>query len=84
MNKCFNLFKKDLDDLREGSRNDMYVLIPRKKNIEEVLSIMDIQRIDSYHNIESYLLRSCPLIIKVSASSQLVAYSESKNILQDI
>lgn len=84
LNKYFNLFKADLDDLKQGSSNDMYVLIPRKKNIEEILPMMDIRRIDSYHNIESYMLRTCPLIIKVSDSSQLVAYSESKNIIQDI
>lgn len=84
LNKYFNLFKTDLENLREGSSNDMYILIPRTKNIEEVLSILDIQKINSHHNIESYMLQRCPLIIKLSDSSQLVAYSESENILQNI
>ncbi|EAG0211754.1 hypothetical protein A7Q14_14705, partial [Listeria monocytogenes] len=73
---------EDEERFKEGSSYDQYFLLEKDCDISEQIDKLELSEIPRIENIRAKLLSIFPLLVVLSDSSELMAYSMEKSNLE--
>ncbi|MEN2666215.1 hypothetical protein [Listeria aquatica] len=71
-----HFYKVNLIHFEEGSSFDEYLLVNKGEELRELIEKTNIKNLPHIDNLNKELLKVFPLIIRLSDSSEVIAYSE--------
>ncbi|EEJ0016083.1 hypothetical protein AAG976_000208 [Listeria innocua] len=77
-----HFYKEDEERFEEGSSYDQYFLVEKDCDISEQIDKLELSEIPRIENIRAKLLSIFPLLVVLSDSSELMAYSMEKSNLE--
>ncbi|EDK4069703.1 hypothetical protein GGC09_13410 [Listeria monocytogenes] len=77
-----HFYKEDEERFEEGSSYDQYFLVEKDCDISEQIDKLELSEIPRIENIRAKLLSVFPLLVILSDSSELMAYSMEKSNLE--
>ncbi|MBC2134686.1 hypothetical protein HCA93_00010 [Listeria innocua] len=77
-----HFYKEDEERFEEGSSYDQYFLLEKDCDISEQIDKLELSEIPRIENIRAKLLSVFPLLVILSDSSELMAYSMEKSNLE--
>ncbi|EAK9280270.1 hypothetical protein G7175_002202 [Listeria monocytogenes] len=77
-----HFYKEDEERFEEGSSYDQYFLVEKDCDISEQIDKLELSEIPKIENIRAELLSVFPLLVILSDSSELMAYSMGKSNLE--
>ncbi|MBC1548051.1 hypothetical protein HCJ27_13165 [Listeria sp. FSL L7-1435] len=77
-----HFYKEDEERFKEGSSYDQYFLVEKDCDISEQIDKLEHSEIPRIENIRAELLSVFPLLVILSDSSELMAYSMEKSNLE--
>ncbi|WP_226896527.1 hypothetical protein AADZ52_02050 [Listeria welshimeri] len=77
-----HFYKEDEERFEEGSSYDQYFLVEKNCDISEQIDKLVLSEIPRIENIRAKLLSVFPLLVILSDSSELMAYSMEKSNLE--
>ncbi|EAG5355396.1 hypothetical protein C7Z54_13960 [Listeria monocytogenes] len=77
-----HFYKEDEERFEEGSSYDQYFLVEKDCDISEQIDKLELSEIPKIENIRAELLSVFPLLVILSDSSELMAYSMEKSNLE--